>query len=686
MINTSDSFKKEVYAPTRSVTAKIRFEFLDLTAFEDNTKSATSQEVFSNLDQVTNKVRSKTVKFATFEQDYLKLDGSYIIPPYTLDIDYEVGWISSTVSDSEGVFTPNQVLQFTFNNDHSSGGLTLYFDVLGNECASDFSIDVFDSSGNTLVHEDITDNTDSTYIFLTQLSNYRKVTITIQKWCKPYRRTKMVEVDFGVINEYQDDNLINFQLVQELDTTSNTLPADELTFTVDNSNRDFNILNPNGYYQFLVQGQEVYLEMGVLNTDSGEFEFIQVGKFFLKDWQSNEGTMTTTFTARDILDSLSNTEVENTTANNTTLYDLAVNVLTASNIENYVISDNLKSINTSGLYNSTSYRNLLQMIAVAGMCVAYSDNEGTFMIEQLISANAVIDSVSVSDIESLTSNNQIIDKVISPYGNVATFEKERFKLDGSFIISSEDMSQYELGWWSHLQCDDVGNFATPITIEIDLSKEHTSTNFQVIFDTLTNEYASELDIVVYDASGNVVINESATNSNSIFVYQNSLLADCRKVQLVLNKWSTGNRRARILEFGFDIPVDTLTFDNMYSEPQISLISNVQTIQVTYYPTNLDNSVTYTLNNPVVSDGITIQLDNSLIITEQEAINVANWILNENTNVATYTVDWRQNPALTLADKVAIQNGYGTNNIAHITKQELDYEGYLQGTTEAVGGY
>lgn len=684
LYETSKAYKKAIYAPSRACTAKVRFEFLDITAFKDNTKSVSSEEVFSNLDQITNKVREKTTKFATFEKDYLKLDGSFILPPQSVDETKEVGWISSVLSDENSLFTPNQVLEFTFLEDHSSAGLTIYFDTIGNEWASDFSIDVFDSTDNVIVHEDVTDNTDSRYIFVNKLSNYRKIVITLIKWCKPYHRARMVEVDFGVIKEYQDNNLIELHLIQELDTTSNTLPSDELTFTIDNSSKEFNILNPNGFYEFLTQGQEAYLEFGVL-LDDGNFEYVPAGKFFLREWKSDEGTLTTTFTARDILDSLSDTEVENSVERDITLYDLAEEVLIASNIDNYFLNDNLKLIHTKALYNKISYRNLLQLIAVAGMAVTFSDNDGTFMMQQLISANAVIDSVTVSDYENITSKDQIIDKLIEPYGNIATFEKNRFKLDGSFVISSDDMSQYEVGWWSHLLSDENGSFSVPVTIEIDLSKEHTSTNFQVLFDTLNNEYASELDIVVYDADGNIKLNETISNASSTFIYQNNLLANCRKVQIVIKKWSRPIRRARVIEIGFDIPVDNLTFDNIYNEPQIEVSSTVKSIEITYYPNDLQTKEVFVLDNPGVKNGSIIKLENSLINTEEDAKNVAEWILRENTNIATYKVNWRQNPALSLSDKVSIENGYGSNNIANITKQEFEYNGYLSGNTEAKGG-
>lgn len=678
MIQTSNKFKKAVYAPTRTCKAKVRFEILDTEAFKDNAKSVTGEAAISRKEQLTNKVRSMNAKYATFEKDYLKLDGSFVLPPKTNEVEEaELGWWSNALCDNNGLFNPYQVIEFNFNNEHSSMGLTIYFDILNNEYASEFDINVYGATGEVIKHETIINNTSSRYIYISKLLNYKNITITIKKWCRGYRRAKVVEVDFGIIKEYEDSNLIKMNILKELSTTSEILPSDELRFTVDNSNREFNVLNPDGFYEFLKQEQECFVEFGI-ELENGEVEYVQVGKYYLKQWQSDEGTLTTTFTARDVLDSLSNVEVENDIARDISLYDLAVEVVQASNIERYVLSNNLKLIRTKAIHNKLTYRNLLQLIAIAGMCVVYSDNTGTLYMKQLISAKTVIYSINVLNEAVISNKRQLINNIAEPTFNIGSFEKDRLKLDGSFILPQEDMSQYEVGWWSSDICGENGTFTTPLVLEINISKDHTSTNFEIVFDTLNDEYASEFELKVYDADGNIKISETIVNNSSRFFYENNLLENSREIEIIVKKWSKGYRRAKVVEIGFDIPVDSLTFDNIYKEPQIELNQAVKSVEVTY-----DKAV-YVAENTEIKEGITLKLENSLINTEADAKNVAEWILKENAKMATFKVQWRQNPALSLADKVGIENGYGFSNIANIVKQEYSYEGYLSGKTEAKG--
>ena len=81
MIEVSEKFKEAIYAPSRKTHAVVRFEILDLTAYIDNIKTTPEEEIFSKAKQLTNKVRIQSLKIATFEKDYFKLDGSFNLPP-----------------------------------------------------------------------------------------------------------------------------------------------------------------------------------------------------------------------------------------------------------------------------------------------------------------------------------------------------------------------------------------------------------------------------------------------------------------------------------------------------------------------------------------------------------------------------------------------------------------------------
>ena len=442
------------------------------------------------------------------------------------------------------------------------------------------------------------------------------------------------------------------------------------------------MLNKDGFYNYVKQGQEVFLDIGVEIGD-GIYEDIQVGKYFLKTQQSDEGTLTATFTARDILDSLSSDETENLSNElNLSLYDFAKRILNNIGISNYKLSNNLKLIMTKGLYEKVTYRNLIQMIAIAGMCVVYSDNEGYLNISQLVDAKTVLADIEATNTEIIGNKNQIMNNISVADKKYLTFEKDYFKLDGSFNLPEKNK---ETGWVSKSLSNDEGRFEEELKITFRLDKEQTGNAIKIIFDTLNNEYATEFTIKTYNSLGEELLNDTIMNTGQVNNYESNGLVGAIEIQIILNKWCKPYRRARIYEVSFNSPVDNITFDNIYKEPQVVVSDIVKTVEVTYYPSDLENPVVLTYNDENLNTGSIMKLDNYLINTEEQAINVAKWIIKENNdNVNTFTVNWRGNPMLGVADRITIQNGFDSTNLINVTKQELNYEGYLSGRLEGKG--
>jgi hypothetical protein len=352
-----------------------------------------------------------------------------------------------------------------------------------------------------------------------QLTNYRKVTVTINKWSVPNRRARVAEVDFGIVKVYEGETgLVSMELNEEVDITSGSLPSPEFKFTVDNSTREFNILNPTGFYKSLQQKQQVKADIG-LTYDDGTVEWIPVGNYLLQEWQSDEGSLTTSFFARTKIDLMASFNYENLTPTTKTLYQFAVDIFTLCGVTNYSIDTALQSINTNSLVKKTNCKNVLQMIALAGCAVVY-----------------------------------------------------------------------------------------------------------------------------------------VTRDNIITV----------KVPPALTT-----------------PVDTISLNDQYAEPRIVLANPVKQVNVSYY-TNVDTAVVVSATSTETT-GDTLKLEgNTLINDSTRATAVANWIIAQKNNRATYTINWRGNQAHEMNDVVAIGNSYGSNMNAYVTRTNLTYQGYVQATTEAKG--
>jgi hypothetical protein len=378
-MEVSNLYKSKIYAQERTIQAKVSFEIIDIEAYEDASFSVTGEAPISRLSQSINKIRNMSHKYATFERDYFRLDGTFYIPPPENEGDSELGWWSDSISDENGYYAVNPTMTFTFTEPHSSIGLTITFDKNTNEYPSEFKIRTFTDTGAIIFAESVTNNTSSVYHYNTPLDNYAKIEIEIIKWANPHRRTRLVEVDFGEVREYTGDKLISLKILEEMDLLASTVPSNEISFVLDNSDQVFNILNPNGIYRFLVPNQEMTAQIGLLIGEN-KFEWVPMGKYFLMDWTVEEGAMTSTFVGRDIFTKLEVIDYT-TLLKNTNLYDLAKSILLEAKIHKYKIDESLKLIPTQGFHEPIKVREALQMVAIAGQCVVRQDRTGSISIE-----------------------------------------------------------------------------------------------------------------------------------------------------------------------------------------------------------------------------------------------------------------------------------------------------------------
>ncbi|MCF0149601.1 MAG: hypothetical protein HUJ77_14545, partial [Clostridium sp.] len=363
------------------------------------------------------------VVYATFENDYWKLDGSFVIPPKNTERGFEVGWWSNNICDNNGIFN-NESITITFNKPHSSVGLTIAFDIRTNEYARDFDIKVYKLDGILINTYSIIDNTEALYTFDTPISNYGKVVIIIKKWCSGNRRARIKNIDFGIIKQYQDGELINMNIIEQVDILSDTVPSNEIKFTIDNSSKAFNILNPNGVYSYLQERQEVKAEIGIV-LENNNIEYIPMGKYYLCDWQTDDNSITASFTARDILNNLEDEPY--TIFNGGTLFNIAKSILSVAGITDYKIDEKLKIINSQGFKEKLSCKKALQYVALASKSAIWQDRYGNLIIRQVETLDASINYMVFCGMDGVFCGSSILE-----VNN--QFDIKNIRLDNSYNV------------------------------------------------------------------------------------------------------------------------------------------------------------------------------------------------------------------------------------------------------------
>lgn len=423
MYLTSQRFKDAVYAGTRSVKGRVIFDITDTTINGDVSGINTSLQSFlSDEQQLIDKKRDYTYNFATFEQDRFLLDGRFSFPDDNNANNGQLGYLSNVISDANGDFTPFQSILFTFGINHSSIGVTISFDDINGEYASDFSVIAYDHLNNIIETVDIINNNLSQIVVTGQFYEYRKLELVIKKWAIPNRRARVLEVDFGVVKVYTGTTLVKMDLMDEMDITNMTTPSSEFNFTIINKNREFNILNPDGFYKYLQERQQILPEIGVVVN--GVPQYIPLGEFFLKEWISDEGSLTTSFSSGNVLDLMSSYMYENLVAKTSySLYDMLEDIFSVCDITDYEIDNSLDLILTNGVVKNKNCREILQLILMAGMANVYVDRMGILKVKQ-ITLTVPQDEITINDMfkEAKITLDPIIKSInVDYYSDIETF-------------------------------------------------------------------------------------------------------------------------------------------------------------------------------------------------------------------------------------------------------------------------
>lgn len=366
---------------------EVTLTLTDPDAYEDASATDNGALNISNTAQTVSEVDKNIVPYATLERNLWVLDGNRKIIP--LKNYGDCGFISKTFCEMDVIFPTPPVLTLSFSQVQRNliQGLTIDWGTAYDEYAVDFTITAY--NGDMVIGmTEVTGNTDVSSVVYMDIVDYDRITITVTKWCLAYRRARIANVLPGVRVSYSKKDMFSFSHNQSVDPISAELPKSEISFSIDNTRDTYNPNNPEGLSKYLVEQQEIKARYGF--KVNGSIEWIKCGTFYMSEWDAQQNGMTAEFTARDLLEFMTDTYHKGTyNPNGTSLYDLAVDVLTEANLPllnngsvRWVVDESLKNIYTVAPLPIDTQANCLQLIANAGKCVIYQDRDGILRIEK----------------------------------------------------------------------------------------------------------------------------------------------------------------------------------------------------------------------------------------------------------------------------------------------------------------
>jgi len=571
MLSVSPTYIAEMGTQTkaRKTYGRVEFKQVDLNAAEDATVTATSTESISSPDYTVDDNWVGLSNYATFETDRWVLDGSFALLPTSSPYG-ELGWWSSELSSTGGTFGTSQLLTFTFTEDHNSIGFTVIFDIVNNEYAVDFTLELLDSSDTQLDLFTITGNTLSTYRVETPVSGYRKAKLTITKWSKEDRRARVSELLFGLIEVYENEELIKLDLTEEIDPTGIQSPQNEFKFSIDNSDYKYDIINPAGIYSYLETKMRITAYIGIYA--GSVIEYGKLGTFYLRSWDTPT-KIEASFKARDKFDILQNTYKKGLYQTRS-LYDLAIDVLTEEGLtsEDYDIDSALSSISVTSYLPIAKTRELLHMIAQAGQAICYMSRDNLVTIKQLPTTDSGLDITfdNAYNPPQVTLDNTLKQLDVNVYGyeaevDTSTIFKGAITLDGTQDV----WVTYKDPATGGSASVDVGtiNSATYYTNAALLNITHTGTVTITITGYKLDKYSYPISISNEETGDEISIeNQLVTDNAQALLVANWILTEKNKRKKLKTDW----RQNPAIETGDIIDIETqfLTYNGVRVTKQL----------------------------------------------------------------------------------------------------------------------
>lgn len=162
------------------------------------------------------------------------LDGNAIAFPSVPNAS-NIGLISKQISNENGAFPENIVLELGSVGQYSSQGLTFTFDTQNQIYPTQLNIKwyrITESGRETLANVDYTP-TSAFYFCQQQVSNYNYIVITVSAINMPKNRLRIRSIDYGYGTYFYGDELRNVSINQSVDPISSEIKINTVDFVLD---------------------------------------------------------------------------------------------------------------------------------------------------------------------------------------------------------------------------------------------------------------------------------------------------------------------------------------------------------------------------------------------------------------------------------------------------------------------
>ena len=361
------------FTPVREVGMIVRFYIVDPSAKKNGTASASDSAPGTSAVETISDNETISGKFAGLELNRWALDGTIDIPNDGFEGQY-VGWWSGAVSSDSAEM--ESTVTFEFSAPVSTIGWALLFDEKMNQYPTQITFTAYASDGSVVATEAKAITQARQNISMTA-ANYTKLTLQFNKTFLPKTRARLRQIDFGLTETYESDGMADVKIVEEASVACDSFPSRQIAFTFDNADHRYNILNPDGVFSVIQDGQKL-LARCIINGES-----VDVGEFFFTSVTARDSGVTAQLVGNDMAATLDRATYESGSATACELQAAVAAVLDGYDVEvSYGDSAATRTV-VPAIPRKTTRREAIRLLAQAAMCSVWFDRAGVLHIAPL---------------------------------------------------------------------------------------------------------------------------------------------------------------------------------------------------------------------------------------------------------------------------------------------------------------
>lgn len=283
----------------------------------------------------------------------------------------DIAYWSNKLSNENGLFDQNPKIVYLFSTDIDFTELTLHFQ----EVCENFIVKYYNNNNLIAIRNIVNNiNTIVTTNGATILSDsfFNKLEIEFIKTRSPYRYVKFNEIDFGIYQQFTNEEIIDLDIIDELSIDSSELSSNSLSLVIQDKQGQYDILNPENKLKYLQERQEItvyhYLKVGA------KYQELPLGTFLLKEFKGQNQKLE--LQAYDDVYFMNQLYYGSNYYENEEITKVLEDLFNYFNYTNYIIDEELQGIKISGYIPRVEFREALRLIAESGSCVINKTRNG----------------------------------------------------------------------------------------------------------------------------------------------------------------------------------------------------------------------------------------------------------------------------------------------------------------------